>query len=93
MGHTLWIGFANMPSEQRQATSTDLEGRTAGQAFDRARRSGRLNGRRVNWMLLIDAGSTRLRLVASYGDKYPPALDRCNFRIDPEREHYPSVSP
>jgi hypothetical protein len=43
-------------------------------------------------MLLIDAGSTRLRLVASYGDKYPPTLDRCHFRIDPDRQHYPSVN-
>jgi hypothetical protein len=44
-------------------------------------------------MLLIGGGSTRLRLVASYGDKYPPTLDSCNFRIDPGREHYPSVNP
>jgi hypothetical protein len=90
---TLWIGFADKPGEQRQATSADLEGKTAGHAFDRARRSGRLNGRMVNWMLLIDAGLTRPRLVSSYGDKYPPALASCNFRIDPGREHYPTVSP
>ena len=44
-------------------------------------------------MLLIDVGSTRPRLVSSYGDKYPPALDRCNFRINPECEHYPTVNP
>ena len=93
MVHTLWVGFADRSSEQHKATTNDLEGRTEWRAFDGARRIGRLDGRRVNWMLLIGGGSTRLRLVASYGDKYPPTLDSCNFRIDPGREHYPSVNP
>jgi hypothetical protein len=93
MVHTLWVGFADRPIEQHQATGADIDGGTEQRAFDGARRSGRLNGRRVSWMLLIDTRSTRLRLVASYGDRYPPTLDTCNFRIDPEREHYPSVNP
>jgi hypothetical protein len=93
MVHTLWVGFADRPSEQQQVTSADLDGGTERRAFDGARRSGRLNGRRVTWMLLIDAGLPRRRLVASYGDKYPPTLNSCNFRIDPGREHYPSVNP
>ena len=65
MGHTLWVGFTDRPSEQHRATGADLEGRTEWRAFDGARGSGRLDGLRVNWMLLIDGGSTRLRLVAS----------------------------
>jgi hypothetical protein len=93
MGHTLWVGFTDRPSEQHRATGADLEGTTERRAFDEARRSGRLNGHGVDWMLLIDGRRVRRRLIASYGDKYPTTLASYSFRIDPEREHYPSVNP